>query len=165
MLLMLLLMGCVPPWHGEEDNFPIMAMSFYDTLAHQEIGWADAGVTGLEELEHHRALPIGNAMAQPNMNFDSRIDEKMVLLLPLDKGAPISTFVLHATVGTDTVAVRPNLTVGLNRRNRWDANGWYAEVTHHTFASVEYLYDDEGVSWKYTHYEHPKILVWIRVVL
>jgi hypothetical protein len=163
LLCTLLLTCCAPPWHGEEDNFPILALCFEDTTTGRHVPWADLGVTSLEHLEHHVALPIGNAMAQPNMNFDSRLNEAEYLLLPLDKGNAVSTFVLHSSVGADTLRVTWPIKYGLSRRGKWDADGRYLTKVEHTFSKLGFYYEEE--SGRRSPYYHPRVLDWIWVVL
>jgi hypothetical protein len=152
--------GCAPPWYGEEDNYPIVALAFEDTLTHTRIPWANLGITGLENITQQVNLPVGNAFAQPGMNFDSKLNEVEWLLLPIDKADTLQTFVVHHPGGPDTLRFRfqPQYDV---EKGEWDEARWQFTVASHTFPVLQnYAYDNPRSS-----YYHPQIIVWLWVAL
>jgi hypothetical protein len=160
LLGLLLLSSCAPPWHGEEGNYPIVALAFEDTLTHTRLHWADLGITGLENVEHQRSLPIGNAFAQPGMNFDSRLNEDEWLLLPIDKADTIQTFVLHHTNGTDTIRFEFKPSFGVDVEGNWDQYSEFLYAAYHTFPAIGGYEDDSP-----RRYYHPQIMNWLWVAL
>ncbi len=165
-LVLLVFWGsCAPPWRGEEGNYPIVALAFEDTVTHTRVPWASLGITALENVEHQRSLPIGNAFAQPGMNYDSRLNETEWLLLPIDKADTIQTFVLHHANGTDTIQFRLRPDYGVDDDAEWDQTSFYLNLKDHTFAALGRYYQDEFLGQRQNTYYHPQIMKWLWVAL
>lgn len=119
--LTIFLPACVPPWYGEEDNYPIVALTFVDSLENP-ISLQGADVTALTNLHYNRPLPFEDPFAQDHMNFDSRLDPAYDLILPLDKAHPFSNFAITRGTQTDTIQFFYQYEEGQSRRGKFDVN-------------------------------------------
>lgn len=137
-----MIVGCAPPWFGEEDNYPVVVVQFTSGNNSDLEAIADLGITQLQHLESGRNLPIGNAFEQKNMNFDSRVDERYSLLLPIDKAKGQSTFVIGNDSQKDTLAFTYNTEQGSTLHNGWDVDIKWLTSFSSTYTNYFWCSDD-----------------------
>lgn len=136
LILMLGISACAPPWRGEENNYPVAAIAFFDSTD-TPLPLDSLGLDSLQHAETGKFLPLSGYFEEPGLEFDSRLDDRYDLILPLDKSADRSTFVLYRQGTTDTVWLRHPGGTGLGPDLTYDHRFDSVSVERHTFPVLD----------------------------
>lgn len=156
LLFLLIFAGCLPPWQGEECNYPVVKVNFWDA-ANYHLGSSlpldTVGVSRLYHVERAEEIPLTGWEAEPNMRF-ARYDPLRELLLPLDVEATQSTIVMERPGRSDTIFLRYNSRLGMV-----DNCGYSYLVEDLEVSASDSLQVNEGAP------RHPRVIGVVEVIL
>lgn len=107
--------GCAPPWRGEECNFDVVTLTVYDTDLRNRIPLDSLGYTAIRQVERGKVIDRSEWGEVDELTF-RRLDPQYNMILPIDPELGQSTFVFEHPSGNDTLIVQYTSRLGNDRR-------------------------------------------------
>lgn len=146
--VLILSVGCEPPWRGEECNYHVVNVAFWNVDMTERIALDSIGYTEVRQLERGEIINPDAWGEVDELTF-RRLDPVYDLILPVDPEAVQSSFVLAHPNGNDTLIVRYTSRLGNDR----------ARGCGYSFLLEDPTYSFQGSTFqRVSDVNHPRII-------